>query len=44
MQEAMNRKMKAVRRMKQGLADDATVRDAQAPMETLREEEEGKNR
>jgi uncharacterized protein YegL len=43
-QEAMNRKMKAVRRMKQGLADEATVRDAQAPMESLREEEEGKER
>ncbi|MDP3849315.1 MAG: VWA domain-containing protein [Luteolibacter sp.] len=42
--EAVNRKMKAVRRMKQGMADDATVRDAEAPMESLREEEEGRNR
>lgn len=43
-QEAMNRKMKAVRRSKQGLADADTLRDAQAPMESLREEEEGKDR
>jgi len=36
--------MKAVRRSKQGLADADTLRDAQAPMESLREEEEGKDR
>ena len=34
--------MKAIRRMKQGLADAATVHDAEAPMESLREEEEDK--
>ena len=39
-QEAVNRKMKALRRMKQGLADEATVRDAEAPMADLRQEEE----
>lgn len=43
-QDALNRKMKALRRMKQGLADAATVEDAAAPMESLREEEEGKQR
>lgn len=42
--DALNRKMKAIRRMKQGLADEATVRDAEAPMESLREEEEGRER
>lgn len=42
--DALNRKMKAIRRMKQGLADAATVQDAAAPMESLREEEEGKER
>jgi uncharacterized protein YegL len=42
--DALNRKMKAIRRMKQGLADAATVHDAAAPMESLREEEEGKDR
>ncbi len=42
--EAVNRKLKAVRRMKQGLADAATVRDAAAPMESLREEEEDRKR
>jgi uncharacterized protein YegL len=43
-QQAVNRKLKAVRRMKQGMADEATVRDARAAMETLRLEEEGKDR
>jgi hypothetical protein len=42
--EAVNRKMKAVRRMKQGLADAADLRDATAPMESLREEEENRRR
>lgn len=42
-QEALNRKMKALRRMKQGLADVDTIRDAHAPMDCLREEEEGKD-
>lgn len=42
-QEALNRKMKALRRMKRGVADADTVRDAQAPMDCLREEEEGKD-
>ena len=42
--EALNRKMKAIRRMKQGLADAASVHDAEAPMESLREEEEGRER
>jgi hypothetical protein len=42
--EALNRKMKALRRIKQGLADANTVHDAEAPMESLREEEEGKDR
>ena len=42
--EALNRKMKAIRRMKQGLVDEASLRDAEAPMESLREEEEGKER
>lgn len=42
--EAMNRKMRGVRLMKQGMADEAATRDAEAPMESLREEEEGKDR
>ena len=41
---ALNRKMSAIRRMKQGLDDAATVNDAEAPMEQLRDEEEGKGR
>jgi uncharacterized protein YegL len=41
-QEAVNRKMKGMRRMKQGLADEAAVRDATASMESLREDEEDK--
>lgn len=40
--EAMNRKMSAVRRMKRGLTDAETLRDAEAPMESLRQEEEDK--
>jgi uncharacterized protein YegL len=43
-QGAVNRKLKAVRRMKQGMADESAVRDAQAAMETLRKEEEDKDR
>ena len=39
--EAINRKMKALRRMKQGLADDLAVRDAGASLSDLREEEQG---
>lgn len=42
--DALNRKMKAIRRMKQGLVDEASLRDAEAPMESLREEEEGRER
>ncbi len=42
--EAVNRKMKAIRRMKQGRVDAATLQDLEAPMESLREEEEGKKR
>jgi hypothetical protein len=42
--EAINRKMKAIRRMKQGLADAAALHDLEAPLESLREEEEGKER
>lgn len=42
--KAVNRKMKAVRRSKQGLADADTVRDAQATMESLRAKEEGRGR
>jgi hypothetical protein len=42
--EAINRKIKAIRRMKQGSADADVLRDLQAPMESLREEEEGKER
>ncbi len=42
--DALNRKMKAIRRMKQGLADAASVHDAEAPMESLRDEEEGRER
>ncbi len=42
--DALNRKMKAIRRIKQGLTDAATVYDAAAPMESLREEEEGMER
>jgi len=41
-QEAVNRKMKALRRIKQGLADADTVNDAVASMESLRDEEERK--
>ena len=42
-QDALSRKMKSIRRMKQGLTDPATLHDAAAPMESLREEEEGRN-
>ena len=42
--DALSRKMKAMRRVKQGLADEASVHDAEAPMESLREDEEGKER
>ena len=42
--EAINRKMKAIRRMKQGLVDDTILRDLDASMESLRTEEEGKER
>lgn len=42
--EAINRKMKAIRRMRQGLVDDTILRDLDASMESLREEEEGKER
>lgn len=42
--EAINRKMKAIRRMRQGLVDDTILRDMNASMESLREEEEGKER
>lgn len=42
--DALNRKMKAIRRMKQGLVDAASAHDAEAPMESLREEEEGRER
>lgn len=38
--DAMARKLKAVRRMKQGLVDEEVMRDAAASMESLREEEE----
>ena len=37
--DAMARKLKAVRRMKQGLVDEEVMRDAAASMESLREEE-----
>jgi uncharacterized protein YegL len=43
-QQAVNRKLRAVRRMKQGMTDEATVRDAQVAMETLRMQEEDKDR
>ena len=39
---ALSRKMSAVRRRSQGDTDAATVHDAEAPLETLREEEERK--
>jgi hypothetical protein len=42
--DALGRKMKAIRRMKQGHQDADTVRDAEAPLESLREEEENKER
>ncbi len=42
--DALNRKMSALRRVKQGLRDAATLNDAEAPLETLREDEEGKSR
>jgi hypothetical protein len=42
--EAINRKMKAIRRMRQGLVDETILRDLDASMESLREEEEGKER
>lgn len=38
--DAMSRKFKAMRRMKQGLVDEEVMRDAAASMEVLREEEE----
>ncbi|MEY3897892.1 MAG: hypothetical protein RLZZ214_3413 [Verrucomicrobiota bacterium] len=40
---ALSRKMSAVRRRSQGDADANTVRDAEAPLESLREEEERKS-
>jgi uncharacterized protein YegL len=39
---ALSRKMGAMRRRSQGATDDATVRDAEAPLGLLREEEENK--
>lgn len=42
-QSALHRKMSAIRRMKQGLADEATLHDAAASMDKIREEEEGKD-
>jgi len=39
---SLNRKMKAIRPLNQGLANEATVHDAEAPMDVLGEEEEGK--
>lgn len=41
---ALSRKMSAVRRRSQGGTDEATVRDAEAPLESLREDEERKDR
>lgn len=41
---ALNRKMGAIRRMKQGQKDAATVNDAEAPLESLRDEEQDKPR
>ena len=40
---ALSRKMSAVRRRSQGDTDAATVHDAEAPLEAMREEEERKN-
>lgn len=42
--DALNRKMRAIRQMKQGLRDAATLNDAAAPLETLRDEEQDKPR
>ena len=42
-QKALHRKMSAIRRMKQGLADEATLPDAAASMDKIREEEAGKD-
>jgi Mg-chelatase subunit ChlD len=42
-QKALHRKMSAIRRMKQGLADEAALHDAAASMDKIREEEEGKD-
>lgn len=42
-QQALHRKMSAIRRMKQGHADETTVRDAEAPMNSMREEEENRD-
>lgn len=41
---ALSRKMSAVRRRSQGAMDEITVRDAKAPLESLREDEENKGR
>ncbi len=41
-QDALSRKMKALRHLKQGLSDAETLHDAAAPMEALRAEEEEK--
>lgn len=40
---ALSRKMSAVRRRSQGESDENTVHDAEAPLESLREEEERKD-
>ncbi len=41
---ALHRKMSAIRRVKQGLSDAATVNDSEASLESLREQEEDKPR
>lgn len=42
--DALNRKMSAIRLIKQGLHDPQTVNDAEAPLQTLRDEEQDKPR
>ncbi|MEX1048822.1 MAG: hypothetical protein WED15_04805 [Akkermansiaceae bacterium] len=41
---ALSRKMSAVRRRSQGATDEITVRDTEAPLESLRKDEENKGR
>ena len=42
--DALARKMSAIRRIQQGLRDEATLHDAAAPLESLRQDEEDKPR